>query len=152
MKPILWLTSLVLALAWTAGAWGLSEAVQWAVALPASGAAPALAQSVATWTAPAWLELWLEIDPQELQALRDFALWALGQLQHPAAALQAALPFLVPLVWLAWALGLALLVALTLAMQWALGRLVRLVRRAASARPQRLQPRHRPEEGSVQAS
>lgn len=151
MKPILWLTSLVLALAWTAGAWGLSEAVQWAVSLPASGAAPALAQSVATWTAPAWLELWLELDPQELQALRDFALWAIEQLQHPAAALQAALPFLVPLVWLAWALGLALLVALTLGTQWALGRLVRL---AASARPlwPRLRPRHRPEEGSVRAS
>ena len=152
MKPILWLTSLVLALAWTAGAWGLSEAVQWAVSLPASGAAPALAQSVATWTAPAWLELWLEPDPQELQALRDFTLWAIGQLQHPVAAVQAALPFLVPLVWLAWALGLALLVALTLGTQWALGRLVRL---AASARPLRQWRRHhpdRPEEGGVPAS
>ena len=145
MKPILWLTSLVLALAWTAGAWGLAWAVEWAASLPASGTAPALAQWVGSWNAPPWLAFWMELDPQELQAARDFALWALEQLRHPAAAFEAALPFLVPMVWAAWALGLVLLVGLTVTAQWALGRLGPM---AAAARG--LRSRH--SRGSVPAA
>ncbi|NML18375.1 hypothetical protein [Azohydromonas caseinilytica] len=145
MKSILWLTTLVLALAWTAGAWGLAWAVEWAASLPAAGTAPALAQWVSDWSAPPWLAFWMELDPQELQAAREFALWALEQLQHPAAAFQAALPFLVPALWVAWALGLALLVVLSVAAQWGLRRLGRM---AAAARG----PRPRSEGGSVPAA
>jgi hypothetical protein len=132
MIRILWLATLLLALAWTAGAWALSSFTQWLLSLPASAELPALVQSVSGWQTPGWLALWSELDDTDVQAAREFALWGLNLLQAPPPALQAMLPWAVPTLWLAWGLGLALLLVLAAVLQWALRRLRQPARDAAS--------------------
>lgn len=92
-KFLLWTVLAVLALIWTGGAALLAQIVQWTAQGIAAPAAGAVGAAAATLGVPGWLAPWV-----------DAAAW------------------LAPAVWLAWGLGVLLMLALALAGHWGLGR------------------------------
>ncbi len=108
MKVGLWMLTGGLLLLWTAGMavlgqlvqWLLGNMPQWAGGLPPLPAWPQL---------PAWLG-W--VDPALLQSLQGLLSWLLQTLQDLAPSLQGLGTVLGALLWLAWGLGLVLVLGL----------------------------------------
>ena len=104
-----WGITALLALFWTGGAWVAALLVEWAAGAIASGAALEAGRTAVTLPVPAWLAFWF--DPAFLQALQSALAWALENAQQALPFLGAAAGWLVPLVWVAWGVGLVLLLA-----------------------------------------
>lgn len=124
MKIVLWLLFLLLAALWTGGAALTALAVQWAGNLAASGAAADLGQAAAQAPVPGWLALW-GIDPALLRGVQEMLLWGLQALRDVLPAMGSAIGWLVPVVWVFWAIGLALLLVLAAGAHIAVGRFSR---------------------------
>ncbi len=120
MKTALWIVCGVFAALWTGLALAAAELTQWAAGLIATGTAVDLGQAVAGWPVPSWLSPW--VDVAAVQAAQGFIVAALEGLRGAWPAIGAAVGWLVPVVWLAWALGLALLLALGGVGHWLAGR------------------------------
>lgn len=110
MKLILWGTVALLALLWTGGAALLAQLVQWSAQGLAGIDGSAVDIAAAAATLPAWLSPWI-----------DAAAWAEMQqwLTAVLASASALMPslgqvagWLVPVVWVVWALGMLLLLGL----------------------------------------
>lgn len=111
MKVALWLLVVVLAALWTGGA-ALTAFVAQAVGLLiASGGATDLGQAAAQVPVPAWLALW-GIDPAWVRGLQETLLWVLQAFVDLLPWIGSALGYLVPLVWVLWAIGLFVLLLL----------------------------------------
>ena len=121
MKIALWLVFLLLAALWTGGAALAAFAVQWAGQLAASGAATDLGQAAAQAPVPGWLALW-GIDPALLRGVQEMLLWGLQALRDVLPAMGSAIGWLVPVVWVFWAIGLVLLLVLAAGAHFAIGR------------------------------
>jgi hypothetical protein len=132
MKIVLWMVIALLAALWTAGAAATAALTGWAAAQVASGAALELGASAAQWPVPEWLALW--VDTAALRAAQDALLWGLQNLQQTLPWLGSALGWLVPLVWVLWGLGIALLLLVALALHFVAGRAGRLLATPAPAR------------------
>jgi hypothetical protein len=132
MKVVLWIVIALLAALWTAGAAATAALTGWAASQVASGAALELGTSAAQWPVPAWLALW--VDPAMLRATQEALLWGLQNLQQTLPWAGAALGWLVPLVWLLWGLGLALLLIVAVALHFVAGHAGRLLATPAPAR------------------
>ncbi len=120
MKIAIWIVFGVFATLWTGGALAAAELTRWAAQLVASGAAVDLGRAVAEWPVPAWLAPW--VDVAALQAARQFGVALLEWLRGAWPGIGAVLGWLVPVVWVAWGLGLALLLLLAGAAHWLAGR------------------------------
>ncbi|QSI76831.1 hypothetical protein [Niveibacterium microcysteis] len=109
MKTVLWSITAVLGLLWS-GAVALAHSVAaWAATAAGTADAQTLAAILRDWPLPAWLA-WA--DPAMLESLR-MALSAVGTglvLSQPWIA--TAIGWIGPALWLVWALGIALLLAL----------------------------------------
>jgi len=116
MKIILWTAFGVLAVLWTLGALILVELVQWGAQVIASGAAMELGRSAAQWPTPAWLALWL--DPAAIKATQDGLLTGFEAFRSALPWLGFAVSWLVPLVWISWGIGVALLLAMAGGATW----------------------------------
>jgi hypothetical protein len=124
MKTFVWLVFAFFALLWTGGAYLTVEAVQWAARVVSSGEATDLAQAAAQWPVPAWLAPW--VDAAWLHGIQQAIVASLTALRGSMPALGSAVGWLVPAVWIVWAIGmigLLLIVAVALF----------LVRRASGA-------------------
>lgn len=110
MKVILWAAFGVLAALWTLGALILVELVQWGAQFIASGAAVELDRSAAQWPAPAWLASWL--DPAVIKAAQEGLLTGFEAFRSALPWVGSAVGWLVPLVWISWGIGVALLLAM----------------------------------------
>lgn len=120
MRIAVWIVFGVLALAWTGGAWLAAELTGWLGRTVATGQAADLGQAVAQWPIPAWVGAW--IDPALIVWLQDGVLWAITAVSGAAPAIGSAIGWLVPVVWLVWALGTALLVVLAGGVHLLIGR------------------------------
>ena len=116
MKIILWAAFAVLAVLWTLGALIAVELVQWGAQAIASGAAVELGRSAAQWPAPTWLALWL--DPATLKAAQEALLTGFEGLRSALPWVGSAVGWLVPLVWISWGIGVALLLAMAVGAHW----------------------------------
>jgi hypothetical protein len=120
MKAVIWIVCGLLAALWTGGAWAAAELTHWAAGLIASGAAVDLGRAVADWPVPAWLAPWVNV--AAVQAGQQLLVAALEWLRDAWPSVGALLGWLVPVIWVLWALGLALLLLLAGAGHWLAGR------------------------------
>ena len=116
MKIILWAAFGVLAVLWTLGALIVVELVQWGAQFIASGAAVELGRSAAQWPTPAWLALLL--DPPAIKAAQEGLLTGFKAIHSALPWIASTLGWLVPLVWISWGIGVALLLAMTGGAHW----------------------------------
>lgn len=107
MLVVSWIVFAVLALLWTAAAWAGAALAGWGAEALVAGGAAQVARDMAALPVPAWIQPWL--DPAWVEALQAFMRWTLdaGGALLPAAGTLAG--WLVPLVWVVWGIGLAVL-------------------------------------------
>jgi hypothetical protein len=110
MKIAVWVLFGLLAMCWTGGAWLAATLAQWAAGLLASGAAADLMGAAAQWPVPEWLTLWF--DPALVRAVQAMLVQALEWTRESMPAAGSAVGWLVPVVWVLWGLGMALMLAL----------------------------------------
>jgi hypothetical protein len=67
-------------------------------------------QALAQWPMPPWIGLWL--DPALAEALRASVVWTVEALTAFMPWIMPLLEWVAPLLWVIWALGMAMLVAL----------------------------------------
>ena len=116
MKIMLWAAFGVLAVLWTLGALIVVALVQWGAQVIESGAAVELGRSAAQWPVPAWLALWL--DPAAIKAAQAGLLTGFEAFRSALPWVGSAVGWLVPLVWISWGTGVALLLAMTGGAHW----------------------------------
>ncbi len=120
MRLAIWIVCGVLAALWTGGAFAAAALTDWAAGLIASGAAVDLARVVSEWPVPGWLAPW--VDPASLEAVQELLVAVLGWLRDAWPGIGALVGWLVPVIWVVWALGVALLLALAGLGHWLAGR------------------------------
>ena len=131
---VVWLVTACLLALWSLGAWALHAVAQWAAGFAgakAAGAAGGLAEAAKQMGAlkpPEWLAIWLPPGAQEQWGamVSLFTPWVEYALTH-APSLVA---WLAPAIWVVWALGGVLLLALG----GSLSLLIRAIKRRAPSR------------------
>ncbi|PPE69346.1 hypothetical protein IS481_15235 [Caldimonas thermodepolymerans] len=104
MIVALWIVFAVSALLWTGGTVLLSVLTRWLARAVASGEVESFGRSVAQWPVPDWVAAW--IDPAVVQAAQRGVLWLAETSRNWLPWAGTALDWLVPLIWVVWALGL----------------------------------------------
>ena len=121
MKSVVWVVCGLLVGVWTGLSALTAHLIGWMLAAISSGQAAALVATTAPWSPPAWLAWW--VDPYWLESMHatllGFAQWA-GQTLPSFTALTG---WVVPLIWAAWGLGVAALLALGGTLHWLSGRM-----------------------------
>jgi len=109
MKLLIWVLTAFVALLWTGAAAMLFAAVNW---LAASSADPAIrgAQAMAQWPVPDWLAVWLP--PGVIEPLMVSISELLGSVVTATSWIAPMLGWLSPVIWVVWALVLALMLVL----------------------------------------
>lgn len=120
MKAAIWIVFLLLATLWTGAAFAAAGLTEWAVAQIASGAAVDLAGVAVQWQVPAWVLPWLDVG--SIQAAQQFVVAVLEGLRDSWPSIGALLGWLVPVIWVGWAIGLGLMLLLAGAGHWLVGR------------------------------
>ena len=121
MIALAWVLFAVLALLWTGGAALAAALAGWTAEAIASGTAAEAVRNVAAIPVPQWIAAWAE--PEFIRAVQSALLWAVEAGQQALPWIGTAAGWLVPLVWVAWALGLAALLALAIVAHLLLRRL-----------------------------
>ena len=110
MKMLVWVLFAVIAAVWTGGAWLTASALQWAAQALAGGQAVDWAAAMGSWSLPTWLVVGLDLG--WLQSVQVFVVELIEGLHGAWPAFGQAVGWLVPVVWVVWALGLAMLLLL----------------------------------------
>ena len=129
MIGLSWILFALLALFWTGAAWIITASTQWAARALASGTAAQAARDLAALPLPDWLKFW--IDPAWLQALESAMQWILQGADAGLPFAGALAGWLVPAIWIAWGMGMVLLLLAAAGAHMLLQRLAR--RRARTA-------------------
>lgn len=135
MKTALWILTALLAAAWTGLAASGVALTDW-LAGQAATTTPDWRALIASWPIPAWAGLW--VDTAALEALRNATITLLTWLESVSPDLSVALGWLEPLIWVAWGVGLACMLAAAGLAHWAIGRLSSGSARASGAGPRPL--------------
>lgn len=109
MIALAWGVFAVLALLWTGGAAMAAALAGWTAQAIADGSAAGAVREVAALPVPQWMALWM--DTAWVEALQAALVWVVESGRHALPFVGTAAGWLVPLVWVAWAIGLALLLA-----------------------------------------
>lgn len=107
-----WAVFAVLAMLWTGGAAMAAALAGWTAQAIADGTAAGAAREIAAIPVPPWMALWM--DTAFIEALQSALVWAVEAGRHALPFMGTAAGWLVPMVWIAWGLGLALLLAAAL--------------------------------------
>jgi hypothetical protein len=109
MKLLIWGVTGFLAMLWTGAAAMLAAAVNW---LAASSADPAIrgAQAMVQWPVPEWLAVWMP--PGVIEPLKASISELLGSVVTATTWIAPMLGWLSPVIWVIWALVLALMLVL----------------------------------------
>lgn len=107
MIALSWTLFALLALFWSGAAWIAAAGTQWVAQSLASGTATQAARELAGLPLPEWLKFW--IDPAWLQALQSALQWAIDGAGAGLPLAGTAAGWLVPAIWVAWGLGIVLL-------------------------------------------
>ncbi|MDH0863119.1 hypothetical protein [Mitsuaria sp. GD03876] len=121
MKTFLWSVTGFLALIWSGLAWAAAGLVRWTVEALSTGRAAELGKTAVEFKFPAWLEPFL--DTGLLEAAQAVVQWLLEMAGTGAPMAGTAIGWLVPLVWIGWALGLTVLVVIALVLHQLIKRL-----------------------------
>ena len=116
MKTVVWLLFVVLSLLWTGLAFIAVQLTDWLATSVGSGQLADVAAAPGQWPVPAALALWL--DQALVESLQ--ASWLVG-MQWFGQALPWAgglIGWISPLLWIAWSLGMLLLLVLAIAGHW----------------------------------
>lgn len=124
LKTALWTIAGLLALLWSGLAWVAAAVVRWTVEALSTGQAAELGKTAVEFKFPAWLEPFL--DTGLLSSLQDLARWVLEMAGQGAPLAGAAVGWLVPVVWVGWALGLLTLLGIAGLLHLALRSLPRI--------------------------
>ncbi|RYF15108.1 MAG: hypothetical protein EOO30_15755 [Comamonadaceae bacterium] len=109
MITVTWAVFAVLALLWTGGAAMAAALAGWTAQAIADGTAVGAAREIAAVPVPQWMALWM--DTAFVEALQSALSWAVEAGRHALPFVGTAAGWLVPMVWIAWAIGLAFLLA-----------------------------------------
>ncbi|MFT3954173.1 MAG: hypothetical protein QM722_07195 [Piscinibacter sp.] len=120
MKLLIWIVFGVFAALWTGAALAAVGVTQWVADQIASGAAVDLAGVAVQWPVPAWLLPWLDV--ATVQAVQQSVVALLEWLRDNWPRVGALLGWLVPVIWVVWALGLGVMLLLAGAGHWLVGR------------------------------
>jgi len=112
MVALTWGVFAVLALLWTGGAAMAAALAGWTAQAIADGTAAGAAREVASIPVPQWMALWM--DTAFIEAVQSALLWAVESGRHALPFVGTAAGWLVPMVWIAWAIGLVVLLAVAL--------------------------------------
>lgn len=116
MKMIIWGMFALVALLWTGGAALLAQLVEWSAHGLSNGAGASVGVAATAMQMPSWLSPW--IDASAWSATQEAAGALLSGLSGVLPTLGDTVAWLVPAVWVTWALGLLALLGLTLAGAW----------------------------------
>jgi hypothetical protein len=116
MKIAVWLVFGLAALLWTAVTYFAVRLTQWGTGLLANGNLEPLRSGLAQWPMPDGLPLWL--DPAMVQALQQYALLSLEALRDAMPFMGMMMGWLVPVIWVVWGLGVAILLVLAGGAHW----------------------------------
>ncbi len=120
MKTLIWAAFAVLAALWT-GFIALSAGiVGWLLSAVADGQISHAAQTVGQWPVPAWLALW--IDVSLLESVQAHWLEAVQWLSSVLPSAGALTGWVVPLLWVVWAVVGMCLLATAGVGHWLVGR------------------------------
>lgn len=120
MKAVIWIVFGVIAALWTGTALAAAGVTEWVAAQIASGAAVDLAGVAVQWPVPAWLLPWLDV--ATVQAVQQSVVALLEWLRDSWPNIGALIGWLVPVIWVTWALGLIAMLLLAGAGHWLAGR------------------------------
>ncbi|MBL8328033.1 MAG: hypothetical protein JNJ71_04210 [Rubrivivax sp.] len=126
MSWLIWIVFAVLALGWTGLSWLGASGLEWVGGQLAGGGAVDLAGALSSWSLPTWLVVWLDLG--WLQSMQMFFVDVMESLREAWPWIGAAVGWLVPLIWIVWGLGMALLLLLAVLGHW-------LVRRGSGPGP-----------------
>lgn len=104
MKTLLWSLTTLFALIWSGLAWASAAVVRWTVDALSSGRAAELGQVAVDFKLPPWLEPFF--DTGLITFLQNLTQWVLEMAGSGAPLAGAVVGWLVPLVWVIWAVGL----------------------------------------------
>nr|WP_297524724.1 hypothetical protein [uncultured Roseateles sp.] len=121
MKTFLWSVTGLFALIWSGLAWATAALVRWTVEALSTGRAAELGKSAVAFKFPAWLEPFL--DTGLLEAVQGLVQWLLEMAGTGAPMAGSAIGWLVPVVWVAWAVGLTVLLVIALVIHHLIKRL-----------------------------
>ena len=107
MKTLIWTLFAAATLLWTLAAWIGASLIEFTLPLLASDPVLSSGRVLTEWPVPPWLAVW--IDPAWLKAAQGGLAWTLDVLQGAGPGLRGAADIFVPVVWVAWGLGLALM-------------------------------------------
>ena len=128
MKITVWIVTAMLVLLWSGGAFIAAALTDWAGQVLAAGGGADWARAASEWPVPAWIGLW--IDPAAVEAAQAALQWSMGAFGDVLPHAGTAVGWLVPLIWVLWAVGVGLLLVLAGAAHWLIGR-----RPASTPRP-----------------
>lgn len=121
MKTFLWSVTGLFALIWSGLAWATAGLVRWTVEALSTGRAAELGKSAVEFKFPAWVEPFL--DTGLLEAVQGTVQWLLEMAGTGAPMAGSAIGWLVPVVWVAWAVGLTVLLVIALVIHHLIKRL-----------------------------
>ncbi len=121
MKTFLWSVTGLFALIWSGLAWATAGLVRWTVEALSTGRAAELGKSAVEFKFPGWLEPFL--DTGLLEAAQAIVQWLLEMAGTGAPMAGTAIGWLVPVVWVAWAFGLVVLLMIALVLHLLIKRL-----------------------------
>jgi hypothetical protein len=110
VKLLIWSGFALMVLLWTAGAVAVTGLLHWGAGLVDSAHAVELGQAATSLSVPAWLARWFDIGT--IHAALDGIVWTRDTMQQAWPWVGAALQWLVPVTWVLWCLGLALMLLL----------------------------------------
>ncbi len=110
MKAAVWIVFALLSGLWLLFAAATAAVVGWVAANVNIADAESVARAATDWPIPAWLSMW--VDTAWLQMAQQAAVWAIENMAVIAPWLSTALGWLVPLIWVVWALVQILMLVL----------------------------------------
>ncbi|MDO9025822.1 hypothetical protein [Zwartia sp.] len=110
MKVILWGGVALLALLWTSGAALMAKAVQWSAKRMTAEPTMSLEAVTSGFVTPVWMTAWF--DPTAWVGILETMQDMLGSFESVLPTVGMMMAWLIPAIWITWALGMLILVGL----------------------------------------
>lgn len=110
MKAILWGGLALLALLWTSGAALLAKAVHWSAKRMSAEPTMTFEMATSSVVIPVWLAAWF--DPIALTTIMETMQDMLGSFSSVLPTIGMVMAWLIPAIWITWALGMLILLGL----------------------------------------
>jgi hypothetical protein len=110
MKAILWGGIALLTLLWTSGAALLAKTVHWSAKRMTAESTMTFEMATSSVVIPVWLAAWF--DPMALSTILETMQDMLGTFSSVLPTVGMVMAWLIPAIWITWALGMLILLGL----------------------------------------